>query len=72
MQPMDQSRRRLLATFAALPVAGIAGVAAMRLGVHAAVLRPGGRGTSSRRCAQCGGGDHTMLDAACPAAPQVV
>jgi 4-hydroxy-3-methylbut-2-enyl diphosphate reductase IspH len=68
----DRSRRRLLAGLVGAPLAGAAAVTATRLGANAAVLRPGAHGTSASRCAQCGARDHTMLDAACPASPEVV
>jgi hypothetical protein len=68
----DRSRRRLLATLAGAPLAGAAAATATRLGANAAVLRPGARGSSAQRCAQCGATDHAMLDAACPASPEVV
>jgi hypothetical protein len=61
-----------LAALAGAPLAGAAAVTATRLGANAAVLRPGARGASAHRCAQCGSADHTMLDAACPVAPEVV
>lgn len=68
----DPSRRRLLALFVSAPLAVTAAVATARVGANAAMLRPGAAGSSSRRCAQCGARGHTMLDAACPAAPRVV
>jgi hypothetical protein len=68
----DRSRRRLLAGLAGAPLAGAAAVAAARLGAHAGTLRPGARGSSDERCAQCGSSGHTMLDASCPASPEVV
>lgn len=72
MTPRDPSRRRLLSTIAALPLAGLAGATAFRLGTHAPLLRPGARGTTADRCAQCGSADHTMLTRGCPAAPEVL
>lgn len=71
-QQVDPARRRFLRGLVGVPLAGAAAVAATRLGAHAALLRPASRGGSSRRCAQCGGGDHAMLDAGCPASPEVL
>lgn len=68
----DPSRRRLLSRVATLPLAGVAAVAATRLGANAALLRPAGRGNSDVTCAQCGGAGHSMLMSACPAAPGVL
>jgi hypothetical protein len=68
----DRSRRRLLAGLVGAPLAGVAAVTATRLGANAGMLRPGAHGTSASRCAQCGARGHTMLDAACPASPEVV
>jgi hypothetical protein len=68
----DHSRRRLLTGLVSAPVALVAGAAAARLGAHAALARPAGRGTSTGRCGQCGSAQHTMLAVGCPAAPRVV
>ena len=67
----DPSRRRLLTGMVAAPALAAAVVAMARLGSHAATMRPGGRGTSGQRCGACGGWDHTMLERACPASPQL-
>ncbi len=72
MGPVDLSRRRLLAGVAAVPFAAIAAIAATRLGAQAALLRPGARGSSTRRCGRCGAPDHTMLEPACPLAREVL
>ncbi len=72
MAPIDLSRRRLLAGMTAVPLAAMAAIAATRLGARAALVRPGVRGSSSRRCGRCGAHDHTMLEPACPLAPEVV
>ncbi len=72
MRPIDHSRRRVLAGLAAVPLAAMAAVAAARLGVQAALVRPGARGSSSRRCGSCGATDHTMLEPTCPLAPEVL
>lgn len=72
MARTDLSRRRLLTGLASAPLAVVAGAAAARLGAHAALARPGGRGLSSERCGQCGSAQHTMLTAGCPVAPKVV
>jgi hypothetical protein len=72
VKPTDPSRRRLLAGLAGTPAAMVLAVTATRLGRHAALARPGGRGTSGQRCGQCGAFGHTMLSGSCPAAPQVV
>jgi hypothetical protein len=65
------SRRRLLGWAVAAPAAVATGVVAAQVGRRAGLLRPGASGTSASRCAQCGGADHTMLAAACPAAPDL-
>jgi hypothetical protein len=62
----------VLAALLAVPVvAGLAPVvAAGRRSIP--FLRPAGVGSSTECCAQCGAGDHTMLDPSCPAAPEVL
>ena len=65
-------RRRLLAGIAAVPLAAVAAVTATRLGARAALVRPGARGSSAQRCGRCGAHDHTMLQPACPLAPEVI
>jgi hypothetical protein len=73
---MPLSRRRLLATAAAIPIVLVVG-RGIRLaadGARAAVtaLRPPAQGTSATRCGLCGSPDHTMLDPRCPAARPVL
>lgn len=65
------SRRRLLGWVLAAPAAVTTGVIAAQVGRRAALLRPAAAGTSASRCGQCGSRDHTMLSAACPAAPEL-
>ncbi len=65
------SRRRLLGWVLAAPAAVTTGVLAAQVGRRAALLRPAAAGTSASRCGQCGSSDHTMLSAACPAAPEL-
>jgi hypothetical protein len=66
------TRRGLLAALVTAPLA----VAAARLveGIErgAPLLRPPASGSSAGRCGRCGAADHTMLDGACPSAPDVV
>ena len=71
MPATDPRRRRFLKGLAAAPLLAGAAVAATRLGSYAAVMRPGGRGSSTGRCASCGADDHMMLDLSCPASPEV-
>jgi hypothetical protein len=66
------TRRGLLGALLALPALGAAKVTGQALGSAAGVVRPVARGRSGDRCAQCGATGHTMLAAACPAAPRVV
>lgn len=62
-------RRRLLGALAAVPLAGVAGSRLARV-MPKAWSRPAAQGSSATRCAACGVAGHTMLDAACPAAPR--
>ena len=71
MPATDPRRRRFLKGLAAAPLLAGAAVATTRLGSHAALMRPGARGSSSERCASCGADDHMMLDLSCPASPEV-
>ena len=68
-QASPVTRRRLLGWALAGPATITTSVAAAQLGRRAALLRPVASGTSASRCGQCGDADHTMLSAACPAAP---
>ncbi len=72
MPSTDPARRRFLKGVASVPLLAGVAVAVTRLGSHAAMVRPGGRGASSQRCGACGSWEHTMLQAACPATPEVM
>jgi hypothetical protein len=65
-------RRAFLLGALALPAAfaGARLISTAADGVRAA--RPRAAGTTTSRCASCGGNDHTMLDPRCPSAPEVV
>jgi hypothetical protein len=73
---MPLTRRQLLRAAGIVPigltVSALVAHAGEILHSTAAALRPGATGTSATRCAQCGGGDHTMLDPRCPAARKVI
>jgi hypothetical protein len=66
------SRRGLLGGAVGLAVVAAVKTGGNRLGSLVAVGRVKGSGSSTTRCAQCGGRDHSMLSANCPAAPGVL
>lgn len=66
------TRRSVLGAVLAIPGALALGWAAGRWRGGVAALRPAAAGTSSGRCARCGGTDHTMLSARCPDDPGVL
>lgn len=66
------TRRSVLRVALAIPGALGLGWAAGRMRSGARVLRPAAAGTSSGRCARCGGTDHTMLSPRCPDDPGVL
>ena len=69
------SRREVLISAALAPIGAAVGAIVSTAGQvvarSAPSLRPPAVGTSASRCAACGGSDHTMLDARCPAARRV-
>ncbi len=69
--PAGVTRRALLLPLGAVAAASLLGglVVSARDAVR---RRPAASGTSATRCAQCGAGDHAMLDVRCPAAPRVL
>jgi hypothetical protein len=65
------SRRAFLLGALALPAA-FAGARLISTAAAVRAARPRPAGTTTSRCASCGGNDHTMLDPRCPSAPEVV
>lgn len=70
MTTSSPSRRTLLRAMLASPIVLLAASAARALRSGASAARPLASGTSSTRCGACGASGHTMLDRACPAAPE--
>jgi hypothetical protein len=73
---VNVTRRKLLLMAGLLPAglaaSGFVAGAGEIVRSVAQALRPASHGTSSTRCALCGGVGHTMLDSRCPAARKVV
>lgn len=66
------SRRGFLAGALALPALFLGARAVSAASRTVRLTRPQPRGSSTSRCAACGGTDHRMLDQTCPAAPEVI
>lgn len=66
----SSTRRAVIATLLSAPVVGVLARRAATRQALASAARPAALGPSTRHCALCGQGTHTMLD--CPDSPRVV
>lgn len=65
------SRRGFLIGALMVPAAVLGARLAGAIARSSGAIRPRASGSSTTRCAQCGGTGHAMLDPTCPNAPRV-